>query len=173
MPSFLQPFWIWYERHYRLNIAIAASLFVLQLIHLYWLSMDVVLLRLVGPLGLWPQELWLELFITLVDYTEVPALLAASLVYIDEWHRGRRLKPFVYLLLLNSQWLHIFWITDEFVVDHLTGNHNGTALSLSLAWVAIAIDYFEVPVIIDLLVELARNLKNGNLLAAAEELRNH
>ena len=41
-------FWSWYEAHYRLNIAIAAGLFLLQLVHLYWLSADVVATRLTG-----------------------------------------------------------------------------------------------------------------------------
>ena len=40
-------FWAWYERHYRLNVTVAAVLFALQLVHLYWLAADVIALRLV------------------------------------------------------------------------------------------------------------------------------
>lgn len=173
MLNFLQPFWTWYERHYRFHVAIAAFLFILQLIHLYWLSAEVVLTRLIGSLSLWPDWGWLAILITFIDYTEIPALIATSLIYIDDLHRGRRYKPFIFLLLLNSQWLHIFWITDEFVVDHLTGNHNGTILPLYLAWIAIAIDYLEIPVMIDLFVKLLRNLRHSDFKSAAEGLVNH
>jgi hypothetical protein len=39
-------FWAWYERHYALNVAIALGLFAVQLVHLYWLTTNVVALRL-------------------------------------------------------------------------------------------------------------------------------
>ena len=53
----------------------------------------------------------------------------------------------LYLAFLNSQWLHIFWITDEFVVS--TNEDMATALPAWLAYVAILIDYLELPVIYD------------------------
>ena len=31
-------FWAWYERHYLLNVVVASALFVLQLVHLFWLA---------------------------------------------------------------------------------------------------------------------------------------
>ena len=34
----MQDFWRWYERHHTLNVAIAAALFGLQLVHLIWLA---------------------------------------------------------------------------------------------------------------------------------------
>jgi hypothetical protein len=40
-------FWGWYERHYLLNVSIAACLFLLQILHLTWLGADVIALRLV------------------------------------------------------------------------------------------------------------------------------
>lgn len=168
-----QSFWSWYERNYRLNITIAAFLFLLQIVHLYWLSTEVVLLRLVGPLGLWPDAAWLELIITLVDYTEIPALITTSLIYINEFRQGRKWRSLAYLLMLNSQWLHVFWITDEFVIDHFVSGGEGTVLPHWLAWVAIGIDYLELPVIIDLFVKIARDFKRGDFKAAAEGLSEH
>jgi hypothetical protein len=48
----MRTFWRWYERHYRLNLAITLVLFLLQLVHLYWLTADVVWYRLTGASGL-------------------------------------------------------------------------------------------------------------------------
>lgn len=138
-----QEFWSWYERNYVLNLGIAAGLFALQLVHLVWLAGDPLAERLSGASLL---ELGgpFQLLIVLVDYTETPALVSVSLVYLHALHaRGFALRPVLYLLFLNSQWLHIFWITDEFVV--------GTTGSLPawLAYVAILIDYLELPVMVD------------------------
>jgi hypothetical protein len=140
----LERFWIWYERNYALNVAVAAGLFTLQLVHLVWLTGEPLAERLSGePLfELGGPFRWL---IVLVDYTEIPALVSVSLLYLHELHRrGPALRPALYLLFLNSQWLHIFWITDEFVVGA-----GGTALATGLAYVAISIDYLELPVIVD------------------------
>lgn len=150
-------FWAWYERHYVINIGITSFLFLLQVVHLFWLGGEVVADQLVGaPLftfvGIW------KVLILIVDYTEIPALLAVSLVYINDLRRGFAWKPLLYLLFLNSQWLHIFWITDEFVIDHFAGAHN-TVLPMWLAWVAIMIDYLEVPVIIETFIKFFRALK--------------
>lgn len=139
-------FWNWYERTYTLNISIALGLFLLQIVHLAWLLGAVIIEKLFGaPLfeftGLWQN------LIVLVDYTEIPALLSVSLVYIAAIRKEGEAKDYLYLLLLLSQLLHIFWITDEFV--ETTFNAGGTVLPLWLAWVAIAIDYLEVPVMID------------------------
>lgn len=87
---------------------------------------------------------WLIVF---VDYTEVPALLSVSLVYLHELRGGFSWRPAVYLAFLNSQWLHIFWITDEFVVS--SGSPQVTVLPPWLAYVAILIDYLELPVMWD------------------------
>jgi hypothetical protein len=166
----LASFWRWYERHLRLNITIAASLFILQLFHLYWLTVEVALHQLFGLTGLWLDLPWLNLIITLVDYTEIPALITTSLVYINELRRRGRLKPLLYLIFLNSQWLHLFWITDEFVVDQFTSTNTGTILPIWLAWIAIGIDYLELPVILDLFVKLFRDLTKGDFKAAAKKL---
>jgi hypothetical protein len=63
--------------------------------------------------------------------------------------KGWNWKSFIFLLFLNSQWLHIFWITDEFVVNEFTGEEAISSLPVWLAWVAILIDYLELPVIYD------------------------
>lgn len=143
-----QRFWDWYERTYTLNVSVALFLFLLQIVHLIWLSGEVAWAQFTGsPLfvftGIW------EKVIVLVDYTEIPALLSVSLIYINELRKGWNFKSAMYLVFLNAQWLHIFWITDEFVVTEFNGA--GTVLPLWLAWVAIGIDYLEVPVMIDTL----------------------
>jgi hypothetical protein len=141
-----QKFWDWYERTYALNISIALGLFALQVVHLFWLFGEVVWTKLTGsPLfvftGVW------ETVIVLVDYTEIPALLSISLVYINDLRKGWNGKSALYLFFLNIQLLHMFWITDEFVVTSFNGA--GTVLPMWLAWVAILIDYLEVPVMFD------------------------
>ncbi len=148
MRGLVERFWAWYEAHYRVNIAIAAGLFLLQLVHLYWLSADVVATRLTGRSYL---ELNgpLRFLILVVDYTEIPALLGTSLVYINELRQRFSWKSVLFLIFLNSQWLHIFWITDEFVVGEF--DRGASSLPGWLAWVAILIDYLELPVIVDTL----------------------
>jgi hypothetical protein len=141
-----QRFWDWYDRNYRLNVTVASLLFLLQLAHLYWLGADPVATRLTGH-GLLHLHGLVQWLIFFVDYTEIPALIAVSLVYVSELRRGFSWKPLLFLLFLNSQWLHILWITDEYVA-----NSNG--FPGPLAWVAILIDYLELPVIYDTLKRL-------------------
>ena len=74
-----------------------------------------------------------------MDYTEIPALISVSLVYLNELRKGFAWRPVLFLVLLSSQWLHITWITDEFVVQSSAGS--GTSLPIWLAYVAILIDY--------------------------------
>ena len=146
--SLWQRFWDWYERNYRLNVAFASILFLLQLNHLVWMAADPAasrigghaLIHLHGPLQ------WL---IVAVDYTEIPALIAVSLVYVNELRSGFAWRPLLFLLFLNSQWLHIFWITDQYVSNELAGRAAVSSLPGWLAWVAILIDYLELPVIYD------------------------
>jgi hypothetical protein len=150
-------FWRWYERHYALNVAIASGLFVLQIVHLVWLSADPIATRVAGESAFHPAGL-VRYAIFLVDYTEIPALVTVSLVYVNELRAGRSWRPLLFLLFLNSQWLHIFWITDEYVSNELAGQAAASSLPAWLAWVAILIDYLEVPVIADTLVRAARAL---------------
>lgn len=159
-----QKFWAWYERNYTLNISIAFGLFILQAWHLVWLGGDVVVGRLTGE-SLFSLDGLLLLITIVVDYTEIPAIFGITLVYVDALRRGETWHPVLMLLLLHSQWLHIFWITDEYVVDTFAG-HGGhihaTVLPAGLAWIAIGIDYLEVPVMIDTGRKFWRALRERN-----------
>jgi hypothetical protein len=148
-------FWRWYERHYLPNVAVASGLFVLQLVHLYWLGADPIATRLTGDSLFHPTGV-VRYLIFLVDYTEIPALMAVSLVYVNELRGGWSLRPVLFLVLLNSQWLHIFWITDEYVGNELAGQATVSSLPGWLAWVAILIDYGELPVIWDTIKRASR-----------------
>ena len=151
----MQDFWRWYERHHTLNVAIAAALFALQLVHLVWLTGEPLAERVFGE-PLFHLEAPLRWLIILVDYTEIPALISVSLIYINDLRKqGASLKPILYLLFLNSQLLHIFWITDEFVVS--SGAGATSSLPVWLAYVAILIDYLELPVIYDTIRRAGRH----------------
>ena len=140
-------FFSWYERNYTLNLGIASFLFIWQLIHLYWLTVDVVFLRLFG-ISLLPLEGIWEFLIILADYTEIPALLSTSLIYIHSLTKKFTWRNILFLVFINSQWLHLFWITDEFVIQQFT-SASVTILPIYLAWFAILVDYLELPVIYD------------------------
>jgi hypothetical protein len=165
-PLFLRRFWRWYERHYIVNVTIAGVLFTLQLIHLYWLTTDVVAFRLFGERYFDPTPLFRTLLI-LVDYTEIPAIISTSFVYLFELRKRHRWRMIWYLIFLNVQWLHLFWITDEFVVHQFALGEPDTILPLWLAWVAICIDYLELPVIADTLWRgygLLRKMPPGEIM---------
>lgn len=170
MKSAWTQFWAWYERHYTVNVTIAALLFLLQLIHLYWLGADVIAERLTGD-SYWDPSATLQWAIFFVDYTEIPVLVSVSLVYVNDLRKGHRFKPILMLLLLNSQWLHIFWITDEFVVNSFAGQATATSLPAALAWFAILIDYAELPVIYDTLKRMVVALRERRIGDALSTLR--
>ena len=99
-----------------------------------------------------------------MDYTEIPALILSSIFYIGELqkefnprHIGASWKSILFLILLNSQWLHLFWITDEVVVAQFTGAA-AVVLPVWLSWFAILIDYLEVPVIYDTIKKVILSL---------------
>ena len=140
-------FFAWYKRNYKLNLYITAGLFVWQLVHLYWMTTNVVGFRLFGH-EFWNVGQTGNFLISIVDYTEIPAIILASIFYIHELQKKFSWKSIIFLILINSQWLHLFWITDEIVYAQFTG----TALILLpvwLSWTAILIDYLELPVIYD------------------------
>jgi len=167
MNNLWQTFWAWYERHYVLNVSIAAGLFLLQLIHLFWLGGEVIVLRAFGESLFEFTGIW-EKIIVLVDYTEIPAIFTMTLVYIDGWRRGNKWNAVLMLLLLHSQWLHIFWITDEFVITAFS-EAGKTVLPAWLAWAAILIDYLEVPVVVDTLIKLGRAVREKKGLVGVRE----
>ena len=167
----MRHFWSWYNRHYALNLALAAGLFALQIVHLVWLTVDPLPLRVLGDVVVELEKPW-SWPLLLVDYTEIPALVGVSLVYLNELRSRFAWKPALYLAFLNSQWLHIFWITDEFVV---AGDDGPATVGLPawLAYVAILIDYLEVPVIYDTLRKLGalREHRLERALSAGAPLR--
>jgi hypothetical protein len=153
----LLDFWTRYEN---LNLRITLILISLQILHLYWLTADVVLQRISGQsyLGL-PKEL-LPLFIV-VDYIEIPALVSGITFYLFSIFKGEPnpRKDVIFLILLALQVVHIFWITDEIVYESLLGNDLIT-IPLYLTWIAILIDYLEIPVMIDLFHKTFKIRKN-------------
>jgi len=161
MRSFFKKFWQIYEKNYSVYTGIAAGLFLLQIAHLYWLTASVVAGRLFGITFFDPNPFW-QFVIVLVDYVEIPAIVSTSLLYLYSLQKKWNAKDLILLLLLNSQWLHIFWISDEFVVDMFQGVQSSTILPLWLAWVAITIDYLELPVMYDTTKKFLQSLAKNN-----------
>lgn len=145
--NIFKKFFDWYKCHYKLNLYITAGLFVWQLFHLYWLATDVVMFRLVGQSYFELTGIW-EIIMVFVDYTEIPAIILVSIFYIHQLQKEFRWKSVLFLILLNSQWLHLFWITDEIVITQFSGTAL-IILPIWLSWIAIIIDYLELPVIYD------------------------
>lgn len=145
-------FWKKYEN---LNLKIAFILISLQIIHLYWLTTDVVLLRIFGESFFAFPQVPLPLFIA-IDYLEIPALVAGVTFYSFGVYKQRRLGAnLLFLVLLGVQVLHLFWITDEIVYDVLFGVVP-VELPAYVAWVAIMIDYLELPVMGNLFYRVFR-----------------
>ena len=160
----------WYEKHRTLSLGVAGFLFTLQLVHLYWLTTHVVFFKLFGQSFFTPSPFF-ETLLIFVDYLEIPAIITTSLVYIAEYKTTKNKKSLLFLLLLNSQWVHIFWITDEFVIDRFKGKGAAVLLPSWLAWIAIMIDYLELPVIFDTLKEFYKGLKTDGVIKALEVLK--
>ena len=144
-----QRFWSWYQRHYLATLIITTAAFLLQIFHLYWLFTEVIMERLTGRSWFVFPQAGMVLYV-LADYLEIPALVSASVLYLNDLRRGVKLKGLLFLLLLNSQWIHMLWITDDVVVRTFA-NTSLLSWGAAVAWVAILIDYLEVPVIVDTL----------------------
>jgi hypothetical protein len=97
---------------------------------------------------------------TILDYTEIPAIISTSILYIHFLREKFSYKHVLYLLFINIQWLHIIWITDEVVVQTFTGETGVFIWPATLAWIAIAIDYLELPVIYDTLKRTIIEIRN-------------
>lgn len=160
----LQRFWDWYERHYALNVGIAAVLFTLQLVHLYWLSADVVAFRLFGQSFYTPTP-WFKSLLVLVDYTEIPAIITTSIVYINELRKGFNWKSLSYLVFVDIQLVHISWITHEYVISLIAEG----AFPVWIIWGAILIDYLELPVIYETVKKFIDAVRDGNVKEFLEE----
>lgn len=159
MKKIWNSFWNWYDSHPTFTLGITLGFFGLQIFHLMWLLTSVIWTKAFGHTLFAPHEAF-ERILVLVDYTEIPALISASLVYIDDLRKKISPKAIMYLIFLNTQWLHLFWITDEFVVNQFT---QAVLLPSWLAWVAILIDYLELPVIFDTLKKFLSSLHKGEV----------
>src|SRR5688572_5370200 len=103
---------IFWHKYENLNLRIAFVLISLQLIHLYWLTADVVIKRLTldeSP-GL-SQTGLLFLFFIVIDYIEIPGLIAGLTYYSLSFIRNpeKRSKNGLFFVLLAVQVFHIFW----------------------------------------------------------------
>ena len=81
----------WYERTYKIQIGIAAVLFILQLGHLIWLFGEVLWLKLFGYQLFTVSDSFQKLLIAF-DYTEIPAIITSSLIYIHEYRKHKKFK---------------------------------------------------------------------------------
>ncbi len=159
----IQKFWKWYQDNLHINQAIVAVLFIWQVLHLYWLTTHVVAERVLGYSVFNPTELY-QFLLIIADYIEIPALISGTLLYFHLSKERRSFKNILFIVLINSQWLHLFWITDEFAVSHFRGEHSyfpptpQHGLVWGLAWLAIFIDYLELPVIYDSVKRTALSL---------------
>lgn len=159
MKNFLDKFWDWYERHYLFNLSIATLLFFVQLFHLYWLFTDVILGRLTGESRFLFSSIW-GVVSSFLDYSEIPAIITTTVLYIHILRKQFTYKTVWLLLALNIQWVHILWITDEVVIEHFNSTLSLFHWAAWLAWIAILIDYLELPVIYDTVKRLIAEIRN-------------
>jgi hypothetical protein len=151
-----------YLRYQNISLKISFILISLQLLHLYWLTTDVVIYRLTGIDYFVGLSDFILLFI-IIDYIEIPALVSGIIYYFfaiifDKNEKEKRIKNTILLILLSIQSIHIFWITDEVVYSTFVGS-DLIYMPEYFAWIAILIDYLELPVIYDLLKRIVRKEK--------------
>ena len=148
-----------YLRYQNINLKISFILISLQLLHLYWLTTYVVLYRLTGIDYFGELSDFILLFI-IIDYIEIPALVSGVIYYLftiiyDKKEKEKRTRNTVLLILLAIQSIHIFWITDDIVYTTFVGSEL-IYMPEYFAWIAILIDYLELPVIYDLLKRIIK-----------------
>jgi hypothetical protein len=149
-------FWYRYEN---LNLKITFILISLQLLHLYWLTTDIVLQRIYGESFLIFPKALLPVFVV-IDYIEIPALISGMTFYSLSIykHQKNSWKNSLFLAMLAVQVVHIFWITDEIVYDAFFETRL-VEFPLYIAWIAILIDYLELPVMADLFYKIIKGEK--------------
>jgi hypothetical protein len=149
-------FWYRYEN---LNLKITFILISLQLLHLYWLTTDVVLQRIYGESFLIFPKAFLPVFV-IIDYIEIPALISGMTFYSLSIYKHQKdsWKNSLFLAMLAVQVVHIFWITDEIVYDTFFKTRL-VEFPLYIAWIAILIDYLELPVMADLFYKIIKGEK--------------
>lgn len=159
----------WWDKHRKITEGVSAFLFILQIFHLIWLTVVATIPLLIGGDVVHPDGLFHDV-VALFDWTEIPAIIGVSITYIARMRRNFQWKTVIMMLLLHSQWLHILWITDEFVIESMS---LGVAtLPLWLVWVAILIDYLELPVMYDTLKNYTKFMKrdSGKEVLSVEEI---
>jgi len=123
----------------------------MQIFHLQWLTTDVIIPKLYN-ISIDTSFSYGTVFYLFADIVEIPAIITRSYLYVISLNKKYSSKNLLLLLILNSQWLHIFWITNTFLVNNIT--ESVTEWNYFLSWVAIAIDFLEIPVLIDSVGEL-------------------
>ena len=155
----IQKFIILYHRYENLNLKITFFLISLQILHLYWLTTDVVLQKMFGRTFFIFPKTFLPIFVV-IDYIEIPALLSANIFYsyLVRSKRSTAKKNYLFLGMLAVQIVHIFWITDEVVYSSLF-NYSFIEIPYLLSWIAILIDYLELAVMVDLFYRIIKQEK--------------
>ena len=123
----------------------------MQIFHLQWLTTDVIMPKLYN-ISIDTSFSYGTVFYLFADIVEIPAIITRSYLYVISLNKKYSSKNLLLLLILNSQWLHIFWITNTFLVNNIT--ESVTEWNYFLSWVAIVIDFLEIPVLIDSVGEL-------------------
>jgi hypothetical protein len=152
----VQKFINFYHRYENLNLKITFALISLQILHLYWLTTDVVLQKIFGQSFFLVPKSLLPIFVV-IDYIEIPALISGIIFYTYSIRKGKDSanKSYLFLGLLGVQVIHIFWITDEVVYNSLFKS-SLVEIPYLLSWIAILIDYLELPVMADLFYKVVR-----------------
>jgi hypothetical protein len=96
----------------------------------------------------------------IIDYIEIPALVSGIIYYFfnliyNKKEKEKRIKNTIFLILLAIQSIHILWITDDIVYSTFVGA-DLIEIPEYLVWIAILIDYLELPVIYDLLKRIIK-----------------
>jgi hypothetical protein len=144
--NLLQQISNFYERYECIGLRITFVLIYLQVIHLFWLTTFVILDAPQFTLGIPP------IVFAAIDYLEIPALISGMVFYILSLHTHRNKKDILFVALLGVQFFHILWITDAFV--YMSFKFNAMTW---LAWIAVFVDFLEVPIIIDLFIKIIRS----------------
>ena len=148
-----------YHHYENLNLKITFFLISLQILHLYWLTTDVVLQKLFGESFFLAPKSFLPIFVV-IDYIEIPALISGLIFYTYTVRKSKTnaRRSYLFLGMLGVQVIHIFWITDEVVYDSFF-NSSFIELPVILSWIAILIDYLELPVMADLFYKVIKKKK--------------
>ena len=150
-----------YHRYENLNLKITFFLISLQILHLYWLTTDVVLQKIFGESFFIAPNNLLPIFVV-IDYIEIPALISGLVFYSYNIRRDKSSanRSYLFIGLLGVQVIHIFWITDEVVYTSFFKS-SLVEFPYILSWIAILIDYLELPVMADLFYRVIKKKKRN------------